>query len=290
MSLPVPPSTDNAPGGATPPPALSRGLTLAALAVLLVFIVSQGALLFREWLKLRSELNKVRTTAVIGYPGITPHYSYARRPSNWFHDEGESTLLWAGWRHGIGHTWFRVGRGDVNRDRITEPVGRDVFRAIDHPVVERGGGTLWARIPDEAPVVGHRLAGVDTAYPILVLQKVLAVNDVVGEHPFLVLNFPFEPRCEEQIAVYEPVVEGERLTMGLAGYFHDGKPVLYDRGTESLWVGEPDALLAIGGSYKGQRLRQVARPAPMPWGSWRSQHPGSRLVVGDGRPEEQTAL
>src|SRR5205823_3535972 len=134
----------------------------------------------------------------------------ARMPTDWFHDEGESTLLWGGWRNGTGHLWFRVARGDVDRERISQPMGRDVIRAIDHPVVEQGGGRLWSRIPDEAPVVGFRIAGVDTVYPLLVLNKVLVVNDVVGEQPSLVLNSPHGLTLSPGTSVYDPVVEGRR--------------------------------------------------------------------------------
>lgn len=280
------PQSPAAPAAAPALSVLPRGLVLAALAVLLAYVAAQGFTLFREWLMLRAELDRVRTTVVVGYPGITPQYSFAKMPANWYHDEGDSTLLWGGWRHGEGHLWFRVGRGEVDKAHISEPLGKDVIRAIDHPVVERGGGLLWSRIPDDAAVVGWNPGGVDTAYPVLVLEKVLVVNDTVAERPFLVVNLPFARKPDERTAVFDPVVDGRRLTLGLTGYFQDSKPLLYDRGTESLWIGEADTVRAIAGVHKGRRLPQVARLMPVAWSLWRSQHPASRLVVGADRSKQ----
>ena len=50
--------------------------------------------------------------------------------------------------------------------------------------------------------------------------------------------------------------KGQRLTMGLSGYLRDHKPVLYDRGTESLWVIEGDELK----SFAEDRLARYKLP------------------------------
>lgn len=261
---------------------LTRGLVVAAIAVLLTVTVNLGRRLWDEWSVLRVERDRARLGAVIGYQGINPKYSWAMKPAGWIHDEGDATLLWSGWKQGAGHQWFRVGRGEVSPDLMSSPLGRDVIQAIDEPIIEQGGGTRWQLIPDEAFVYGHRLGGVDTAYPMLVLSKVFVVNDTIADTPYLIASNPFLPR-EEQVAVYETVVEGRRVTMGLTGYFYNNTPLLYDRGTESFWVGESDALRAIAGAHKGRRLRRIARPLPVAWGDWRWAHPDSRLVVGANR-------
>ena len=275
------PPTSGPPASERSAPPLRRGVMLAALAILLLFVGSRGWNLWREWRTLQAEMVEVRSTSIVGYPGITPQYSLARWPRDWHREEGASVLLWGGWRDG-GHTWFRVERGDLDHSQISEPLGRDVIRAIDYPLVEQGGGRFWSRIPDDAIVVGTRQGGVDIAYPMLVLDKVLVVNDVVGEQPFLVLNTPTSPE-NERTTVYDPVVEGRRLTMGLSGYFHDRGPVLYDRATESLWVVGTDGLRAVSGKYKGRRLSRLGRLTTSPWSAWRSRHPSSRLVVGADR-------
>ena len=277
------------PTGAPPRPALGRGLTLTAAAVLLAFIATGGRRLWHEWTGLGSEQAQVRRTVVVGYPGITPRVSFATKPAGWIHDEGKSTLIWCGWKDGAGHQWFRTGLGDLERDSMSDPIGRDVIQAIDVPVVESQGGEHWARIPDESFVVGQPLGGVETAYPMLVLNKVFVVNDTIADQPYLVAINPSVPR-DERVGVYETVIEGRRVTMGLTGYFYEGKPLLYDRGTESLWVDRSGAWQAIAGIYKGRALRRVARPVPIAWGRWRSEHPGSRLVVGADRSRPMPAL
>jgi hypothetical protein len=208
---------------------------------------------------------------------------------DWFRAEGDQVRLWGGWHGAAGHHWFLAAAGDLDRARIAGPFGKDTIRAIDHPVVEQGGGLYWSRIPDDAVVVGSRLAGVDTAYPMTVLEKVLVVNDLVNEQPFLVITLP-QVRGVERTVAYDPVFDGQRLTLGLSGYFQDGKPVLYDRGTESLWLGEPEGLLAITGKHKGHRLPRVLALVPATWSDWRSRHPASRLVVGADRSKDMPAL
>jgi hypothetical protein len=268
---------------------LSRAAAFAALAVLLYYIGTQGRVLWREWHNLQGELSNARKAAVIGYYNIHISPSYARKPADWCHDEGDFTLLWCGWKDGQGHRWFRFGRGELDLARVSEPIGRDVIQAIDVPIVEVGDGTIWRRIPEGADVAGHELAGVPNVYPLLVLDKVEVVNDVVAEQPFLVTYNPFAPKAD-RVNVYVGSVGGERVLMGVSGYFHDGKPMFYDRGTESLWVDGPDGLESLAGAHRGTMLRRVAHPAPTRWGDWRARYPRSRLIVGADRSRPPTDL
>lgn len=268
---------------------VTRGLVLVAIFALLTYIAGASRTLWDEWSVLQGDLARTRSTVAIGYSGITPHFSYAQSPSNWFHDEGSQTLLWGGWKDGVGHTWFRVAQGDINRARISPPIGRDVLRAIDHPLVESGGGTIWDRIPDEAFVAGHDIEGVETAYPLLLLDKVAVVNDVIADRPLLVTYNTLLPH-EKRITIYEPTVAGQRVTMGLAGYFLDQSPLLYDRGTESLWVGDGESLMAVAGRYKGTRLPRIGHPEPVSWSRWRGLHPKGRLIIGADRSRASPTL
>ncbi len=277
------PEHDRAPAVRKPAKSLlSRGLILAALATLLLFIASFSRTLYGEYRVLERELRRAEANAVIGYPGIQRKFSSAQRPADWFHVDGELAKLWGGWRHGSGHQWFVVNPGDFSPEHLSLPEGRDVYQAIDFPVVEFNGGTIWDRIPEDAHVAGGELAGVSTAYPILVLERVFVVNDRIRDQPFLVTYSPIGP-SERKIAVFDPVVEGERVTMGVSGYFHKDAPMLYDRGTESLWVRDGEALAAIAGKHRGRKLRQVARPPAISWDRWREEHPRGRLVVGADR-------
>lgn len=260
----------------------SRGLILAAMATLLLFILSISRTLYGEYVKLQHEMRGVSTSAIIGYPGIQRRFSMAERPRDWFQVDATSARLWGGWRKGFGHMWFVASPGDVSLDHLSVPVGRDVNQAIDCPIVEFNGGSVWERIPEDAHVAGGELAGISTAYPLLVLDRVYVINDRIRDQPFLVTYTPLGP-AESQVAVFEPIVEGERLTMGVSGYFHDDAPMLYDRGTESLWVRDGDSLTAIAGKHRGHKLRQVSRPVAVAWERWRDEHPQGRLVVGADR-------
>ncbi len=267
---------------AVTPPA---GLIVVAMLVLVLFVASRGQALWTEWAQLRSDLSQVRRTAVIGYQNIHPNPSYARKPGDWFHHEGDFTFLWACW-DGDDHRWFRVARGDVTREQISYPMGRDVIQAIDYPLIERGGGAIWGRIPDEAQVVGFDLAGTESVYPIQVLDKVLIVNDLIGELPFLVTYNPLGSR-DRTVHIYRPIIDGHRVTMGLSGYFHERKPLLYDRGTESLWVEtEEGDIEAIAGHYKGERLQSIVQHTPVSWRDWQGKHPASRLLIGADRSRD----
>jgi hypothetical protein len=264
-------------------PNVPRGVILAAAVILLAFVGAQGRSLWREWQSLQGDLAVVRRSAVIGYKNIHPNPSYAVRPADWFHHEGDFTLLWSGWKHGNGHQWFRVGRGDVEQAHISLPLGRDVIQAIDYPLLETGGGTIWKRIPNDSQVVGIEIAGKKAAYPVLLLDKVRVVNDLIEDRPFLVTYDSLVP-SEYSVRVFDPVFEGQRITMGVAGYYLDRKALLYDRGTESLWAENADGeLTAVAGRRKGVKLRQIARPTVVSWGDWRWQHPEGRLLVGADR-------
>ena len=273
------------PPAAEPPIAmpLRRAVALCAVVGLLFFIATQGRSLFEAWVELRGQRELVRASDVIGYPGVQPMISYARPPAPWHLSEGKTTRLWGGWKNGVGHRWFLTETGDVSLDCISHPIGRDVQRAIDHPIVESQGGVIWGRIPDDARVAVDSLEGVETAYPILVLQKVWVVNDQIREAPFLVLFNPHAAVPEKSVNVYESQLDGQRVTMGLTGYVHVQGPMLYDRGTLSLWIPDDDTLRAISGAHKGQRLKRVSRASVVDWSRWSREHPRSRLVVGADR-------
>ena len=85
---------------------------------------------------------------------------------------------------------------------------------------------------------------------------------------------------EKAVSIFDSQVAGRRLALGTTGYFLSGRPILYDRTTESLWVEDGEAFAAISGQQKGNRLALVARPAPVAWSDWKRQNPRSRLVIG----------
>jgi hypothetical protein len=274
-----------------PPPAspslrrpmlLTRCLTVAAIMGVAVFLVVSAQKLWREWTHLQMELGRAAQSAVVGYRDIAPVASYAQGPNEWFRDSGDESQLWWRWEGGVGHKWFHFTRGDIEQARLRRPITKFISRAIDYPVVEINGGEIWQRIPSDSTVVSHTLRGLKCVYPTAVLGKVQVVNDLVQDHPFLVVVNLFAPPTEA-FSIFDSDHEGHRLTMAPSGYFHDGKPLLYDRGTESLWSEVGDGLRAIAGKHKGIELARVAHPVPITWQAWRSQNQQFRLLVGADR-------
>jgi hypothetical protein len=283
MAQADPPPAPPAPEPSPPPRRPSRGPALLALVLLAAIVAKVGPRVWAEYRALQGDRDREIMTRVVGYPNIIPRPSFAEKPPDWIHDEGQATLLWSGWDPDAGrHNWFRVGRGELDPVRIAGGVGRDAVRAIDWPMIEVGGGKFWQLIPPEHPVASLRWAGVEAAYPLRVLERVGVVNDMIGETPLLVAYIPFVPR-ERAVSSYGSTLDGHRVTLGSAGYFHDRRPLLYDRETESLWVVRDDAVAAIAGRRKGMQLPRLGEVTVCSWGECRDQHPGCRLVVGADR-------
>jgi hypothetical protein len=268
----------------------ARVVIVLALVSLSIFIGVKGGKLMKELAALKREEAKVRKTIVVAYHGIAVSPTLAARPANWIHDEGESTLLWSGWENG-GHRWFRVGRGELTPKQVSYPMGRDAIRAIDYPTVEIDGGSIWSQIPADAPVVGVAFPSGTSAYPVEVLDRVSVVNDFVGDRPYLVV---YDPKRESNVVVrvFDPVIDGHRVTMGLSGYYVDRKPLYYDRGAESLWLEQAEGGLAcIAGRHKGARLAPARALAVVSsWSEWRAKNPHGRLLVGADRTKPMPTL
>jgi len=78
--------------------------------------------------------------------------------------------------------------------------------------------------------------------------------------------------------VYDRRLDGETLTFGHEGVLYRNSFVMYDQGSESLWVhvtGE-----AIKGPKKGSKLRFLPSEI-VPWSFWRLQHPDTKVLLGE---------
>lgn len=262
-----------------------RVALLGATALLSGFVFLQAPSLWDEWQGLRRDWEATRLTQPIGYIGISPSPSYARPPEPWLVERDDAFLIWGGWHRDAGHTWFRIGRDDLDLRLLGRPLGRDVVRAIDRPLAEIGGGMLWERLQHDTPVVSVDLGGTSTAYPILLLSKVEVVNDTVGNRPVLVVSTPFRA-AEETVDVYDPMLAGTRVLLGSSGLFYDPArrlPLLYDRDTESLWLVDDHVLRCVTGARKGTTMPHLGQGRPIAWADWVDQHPRGRLLVGADR-------
>jgi Protein of unknown function (DUF3179) len=288
MSENPPTSTDPTPEVQTRPAEkratdpLIRALAIGAILVVSVVAIGLGMSLWREWRFLRLESDYAELNTVIGYPNVAPILTFAQRPKNWFHEEGNEALLWSEWVSGVGHRWYHFAPGEIDKSKVIMPRMHNRARAIDYPVVEIDDGEYWRKIPAKVQVVGCSLGGQSCAYPVPVLVQVQVINDLITDHAYLITLNLMAPAAEA-FSVFDPVLEGHRLTMAPTGYFLAGKPLLCDRGTSSLWCEDRDSLRAVTGKYKGQKLPRLARPVPVAWQSWCSENPHCRLVVGADR-------
>ena len=259
---------------------------LSVLAILLVsgFLFIQARHLWLEWRLLQAEVRTSKLLAPVGFLDIAPVSSYAQPPNDWIRDDGTHTLLWSRWEGGVGHRWYQFASGELDRAQISKPSRLFISRAIDFPLVETDGGTIWNRIPSESMVLGHRLEGRKCAYPLGVLRKVEVINDVIDGHPYLIDSNPFVPESDGY-AIYDATLDGHRVTMTASGYFQESQPILVDRGTDSLWLDTEGPLVAIAGKLKGKQLVRVAHPAPVTWSSWLGENGQGRLVVGADRTQ-----
>jgi hypothetical protein len=255
---------------------------LAAIVVVGVYLHAEARNLWQEWVLLQGEVQESHRQAFVGYVDIAPNTTYAEPPPRWVHNEGEQTLIWSGWRSGVGHQWYRFPRGEIDPARISRPGSAVISRAIDYPLTETRGGQIWQRIPSNAVVGGQTLEGERCVYPFTVLSKVLVVNDLVKGRPFLIVTNPVAPE-DEASSVFDADLGGRRVTFSATGYFMDGKPLLVDRGTESLWLEEQTGLRAVAGKLKNTPLARIARLLPISWSTWLSQNSQSRLLVGADR-------
>ena len=258
-----------------------RGINLPLMAFALGYLGVHAPALWVEFHALRQDWVDDARGRMIGFPGVTPHLSLASRPENWVHDEGDSTLLWAGWdRKASKHHWFKLGKGDIDPADLTLAMGRDSIRPIDKPRLESRIGEIWkAMAPEEIVAVGE-FQGIQLAYPLSILSKVLVVNDEVHTKPLLVVHNPFveDVHAAEMI---NPLLDGtKKRTMGKAGYLWHGRPLLYDRETQGLWAASHDGVKCLSGESKGKVLVRIAHLDPVNWGAWSSNHPAGRLVAG----------
>src|SRR5262249_4961548 len=153
---------------------------------------------------------------------------------------------------------------------------------IDRTVLEHKGDERWELLPSSALIYPFMTGGIAMAYPQKLMEKVEVVNDTVADRPLVVVQTPFVPD-DQAVSVFDPILEGERVTLRPSGYFHEGRPVLYDSADEGLWQTRDDGLTAISGAHKGTRLPLIARLEPKRWGDWSSRNPGGLLVVGADR-------
>lgn len=262
-----------------------RAIVGTTLIVLVVVIGYLGSIFYHEFRMLRAAQAGESSSTPIGYEGLSPKFSYAEAPDPWLQEKNGEARLWGGWDPKLGQIWFRFNPGDLSELKLSRPIywGKDGVRAIDYPVVEREGEPRWSKVHSDDEVAVLDLNGVSSIYPLMVLERVLIVNDQIDrDRSVLVVRAPRE-EVERTIRVYDPVVEGSRVTFGTTGYIYDRHILLYDRQTESLWTAGDESLESVAGPRKGVKQKLLARLEPISWTRCAAERREGRLIVGDKR-------
>ncbi|NQW22869.1 MAG: DUF3179 domain-containing protein [SAR202 cluster bacterium] len=153
---------------------------------------------------------------------------------------------------------------------------RDAIVPVDRPAYGEPDSLPW--LTDEHLIIGYESGSETFAYPINILNFHEIVNDTIGGEPFLVTYCPL---CFSGV-VFSRNVDGETLTFGNTSALYQSDLVMYDHQTGSYWfqvAGE-----AVVGTLTGSRLKPLPS-ATMPWGDWKTLHPGTRLMTGTEQQE-----
>lgn len=184
---------------------------------------------------------------------------------------------------GKGKPPFDVTRHSVP---LNEIVGggppRDAIPALDAPKFVSAGDARKF-LSDKDRVLGVAVAGGAKAYPIRILNWHEIVNDEINGRPVAITWCPL---CLSGI-VYDPVLNGKRLTFGVSGKLYKASLVMYDRQSESLW----SQILqeAIAGPMTGARLAMLPVQHTT-WADWRRQHPETLVLSPDTGYDRDYAL
>ncbi|MFO0957248.1 MAG: DUF3179 domain-containing (seleno)protein [Isosphaeraceae bacterium] len=264
---------------------LTRMGSWGALLALAGFLGYEIPPLYREIAALREDEARAVETTIMAWVDVHPVSSGAIHPDPFIVSDADGLKLWCGWSPAENrHRWFRVPDGQIDPNRLRLMFDRDTIRPIDRTVLETRGEKHWRMMPEAAAVIGIDAGEDRRAYPVQLLSKVEIVNDTIDSRPLVLIYTPFAEESRS-FRIYDPILEGKRISMAASGYFHDRQPLLFDRCTESFWLARDDRLEAIAGEHRGRSLALIGRPKPTPWGRWSAAYPAGHLVVGADRKD-----
>ncbi len=172
--------------------------------------------------------------------------------------------------NGPGQKPFDVTRHTISISEIERSIPKDAIPALTLPQfvsAQEAGRNL----KDSDRVLGVAFDGEAKAYPIGMLNRHELVNDIIGNRPVLVTWCPL---CGSSV-LYDPVIDGRRLTFGVTGLLYKRNVIFYDHETMSLW----SQLLSesVAGPLAGTPL-PVLPMTDTTWGEWRRAHPNSLVL------------
>jgi len=150
----------------------------------------------------------------------------------------------------------------------------DLVQAVDAPRFAPPDGARW--VDGSTPVLGVEVGGEAHAYPVHVIERHWAVNDVLGGVPVLVL---YDPMSGAALA-FERRLGGKVLRFGVSGMVYDAASLLYDHETRSLW--SPLLGRAISGPLAGKTLPRLRLRREV-LDVWLGRAPSSVVLVPPSR-------
>jgi cytochrome c biogenesis protein CcdA/thiol-disulfide isomerase/thioredoxin len=147
---------------------------------------------------------------------------------------------------------------------------RDIIPPLDNPEFERvSEAAQW--LDSREPGVLFVLDGDARFYPLRIMTFHEVVNDNFAGRPVVVT---FCPLCNTAV-VFDPVVNGETLRLGVSGLLRNSDLVMWDSSTETLWqqiTGE-----GIVGELAGTQL-QLLGSSLVRWGDFQSEFPAGTVL------------
>ncbi len=271
------------PGPAPKPKStLARNLVwaVATLALVAALVMVPGRRAWREFQEYRESDRQAEDSVPIGYLGLNYRKSYNDRPPVFhFEKDGRKTLWAARGEAGRPDEFYDVSEADFSFRGLSGGFGRDSIAGVDFPILEPPTSERGRRLRSRQPVFGLLLDVGPRTYPVDLLVKVEVVNDRDGPTPIAVVY----DRGRERAPAYGRTLAGREVTFGTTGYTSDLKPLLYDRGTKSLWLPADDALVCVNGKLKGTRLPLYRMPRRTTWADWSAAHPETSILMGNDR-------
>ena len=149
---------------------------------------------------------------------------------------------------------------------------KDGIPAILHPKFEEANEAKW--LNDDDLVSGFTYNGVKRAYPLRILVWHEAVNDRIGDLPFLV---SYCPLCGSTL-IFNREIGGKEYKFGISGLLYQSDVLFYDRETQSLW--SQLEMKSVSGKMAGTDF--IVLPSTLAtWKEWREKYPDTLVLSRD---------
>lgn len=149
---------------------------------------------------------------------------------------------------------------------------KDGIPAILHPKFEEANEAKW--LNDDDLVSGFTYNGEKRAYPLRILVWHEAVNDRIGDLPFLV---SYCPLCGSTL-IFNREIGGKEYKFGISGLLYQSDVLFYDRETQSLW--SQLEMKSVSGKMAGTDF--IVLPSTLAtWKEWREKYPDTLVLSRD---------